>query len=120
MPFFVVLVESFYQVAEVSSDLVRVFPTESSDVEDHLSTTERLNKKRKAAKVFTNPSGARDQTEAIEDPLMVGEILVLLTPHHGLDMFKEIGIPCPSSLRASLLMNREYKCRWPNPLFPIS
>ena len=90
LPLFVVLVEFFPQVTGVFSDLVWVSLAEGLDVEDNLPIAGQLNRKKKA---FANSTEARVQTEAVEEFPMVGEVLVLPSPHYGLDVPKKEGAP---------------------------
>ena len=39
----------------------------------------------------------------------MGEVFVLSTPYHGLDVPKQEGASWPSFLRTSLLMNRDFR-----------
>ena len=83
MPLSFVSTESFPQAAGVSSDPIWVFLVEGSDVEDNLLIAGQLNRKMKAS---TNPTEARVQIGAVRDFPIVGEVLILPVPHHGLDV----------------------------------
>ena len=100
----IVLAESTPQAVGASNDPVRVFSKKGSNVEDDLPIAGQLNRKRNAS---TDPIDVGIQTRADEDLLTVREVLVIFVPHHGLDVPRK-EISCPSLLRASLLINRDY------------
>ena len=104
LPLSDVLMESALQVTGASNDPVRVFSKKGSNVEDDLPIAGQLNRKRNAS---TDPTDVGIQTRADDDLLTVGEVLVIFVPHHGLDVPRK-EIFCPSLLRASLLINRDY------------
>ena len=92
------------------------FLQKGSSTEDYIIIIKWLNRKRKAP---SDPSNAGVQTGTIEGSAVVGEVLVLSKPHHGLDVFCEKGILCPSSSRVSLLMNREYRRKVAQSIVPL-
>ena len=72
------------------------------------------------AAVFKAHSSVVVQVEVIEDPSVVGVILVLFTPHHRLDVPRKEEAPYPFTLGTSLFMNLNYGCRVAQSIVPLS